>query len=189
LERNTDEQRQQNRFTRARIFLVAARPGHDQLAGRQVRFFAFDEPFGLAALFALGCVAKIVIQVIHRPVLVADLVENGVPAIFDPCDVVSKFVDLAAHALEVPGRVFGSFEVAPEQVRGADLVELLEVLAQSRQDFVALTLLDLRLEFALDRLQLVLEFLELALGALQLLLEAQLFERRNRLFQRFLFFE
>ncbi len=156
---------------------------------RHVGVLALDEPLGLAALFALGRVAKIVIQVIHRPVLVADLVENGVPAIFDPFDLAGEFVDLAAHALEVCGGAVGSFEVAPEQVGSADLVELLEVLAQAGQHFVTLALLDLRLELALDRLQLLLEFLELALGALQLLLEAQLFERRHRMFQRFLFFK
>ncbi len=87
------------------------------------------------------------------------------------------------------GRAVGSFEVAPEQVGGADLVELLEVLAQARKHFVALALLDLRFELTLDRVQLLLEFLELALGTLQLLLEAQLFERRHRMFQRFLFFK
>jgi hypothetical protein len=82
------------------------------------------------------------------------------------------------------GSPSGPLEIAPEQVRGTDLVEFLEVLAQSGKHFVTLALLYLRLEFTLDRMQLLLEFLELALGAHQLLLEAQLFERRHRLFQR-----
>ena len=142
----------------------------------------------LAVLFALGCIAKIVIEVIHRPVLVADLVENGFPAIFEPGDGVGEFVDPASHALEVFGRVFRPFEIPPEQVRSADLVELLEVLAKPTEHFVALAFLDLRLKFALDRLQFLLELLELVLGLLQLLLETQLLERRHCLFQRLQFF-
>ncbi len=156
---------------------------------RYVGVLALDQPLGLAAFLALGGIPQVVIQVIHRPVLVADLVENGVTAIFDPGDLIGEFVDPAAHALEVLGGAVRSFQVAPEQVGGADLVEFLEVLAQSRKHLVALSFLDLRFELTLDRVQLVLEFLELALGTLQLLLEAQLFERRHRMFQRFLFFK
>ena len=85
-------------------------------------------------------------------------------------------------------RVFRPWQVAPEQVGGADLVELLEVLAQARKHFVALALLDLCLELTLDSRELALEFFELALGAMQLLLEAQLLERRHCLFQSLQFF-
>ena len=87
------------------------------------------------------------------------------------------------------GIIGRSFDVTPEQVRGASLVEVFEGVAYADKRLEAFALRDLCREVALDRRKLFLEFFQLALGILQLFLEPQLFERRNRVFQRLLFFK
>jgi hypothetical protein len=107
-------------------------------------------------------------QTVQYVVVIADLVNDRLTAIFDPCDFLTEFLYLAAGVAKILDGIIRAAPLVPEQVRGANNVQFLQRMTNPRQDVVLMIFLRQLPEFCRSSVQVPFKILQVVLGTLDL---------------------
>ena len=155
-----EQQRGRERLAETAVVLAAARPRHDELAGRKLAELTLDDPIELAQLFLFLCLEEIVLEHTGLVFLLRDFLNQHLSPVLDHAHPLPEGFHApacAAHVLLACGRR----AVAPEELGAAGLAELIERTARVAQQPVLPALGAQAFELGVDCAQVTDETVEL----------------------------
>ncbi len=155
-------------FSETLVFFVATRPWHDLGMRGHIVGIALDEPFVFPKFLLFNDIKQVVMQMIQLSILVADLIEDGIPPVFNATYLCAVVINLALRICKHRLPRFGTLMCRPEQVTGAQMIEFFQGTANLAQHVKLVSFFGKHRELAVHGVQTALQDGQLLLALLEL---------------------